>query len=146
MALIKSARQVVKKLVQLQHKTEEDHGHHATKQEVLAKGAPQFDRLDYRRESNQLRVFWDVSESALDRARCVLLEPGSLTLRIVTISTDEKGSTQSETTDYEQIPLHGSTVVSSPMNPGQTVLLSLGLRAPKRFVSIMHLREATELE
>lgn len=91
-----------------------------------------------RSESGEhITAHFDVSDSGIARAQAVLGQRGELTLRLVTIRPDVSKVVRSEVEDHA-LPGNEGAFEIGPVDPSARCLLSLGLRAGERFVSITH--------
>lgn len=81
-------------------------------------------------------VTWRVEASGVARARALLGRDGELTLRIVTVEVNVDHAVTSRSRDRGPIEARGFELLD--VEPGARIVISVGLRAGDRFVSIVH--------
>lgn len=91
--------------------------------------------------SGTLHVRWSTTESGRARAAALLAEPAELSLRVVLVKPDDERVVQSVVTEHGPIDAHGEwSATLDPTAVGQPCIVSVGMRAGERFVSIAHTR------
>jgi hypothetical protein len=93
--------------------------------------------LRQQRHAAELKLFWQVSREAAERAQTLLGSPGELALRVVAVRADATQIVTSEITDHGPIPASGEWHMVLPSADAHCVS-AVGLRHGERFVSIAH--------
>lgn len=94
-------------------------------------------RLTQHRKHAELKLHWQISEQAAERARQLLGSRGELALRVVSVRPDPQHIVQSDVTDHGPVEARGEWSVLLP-SPDAHCVSAVGVRHGDRFVSIVH--------
>lgn len=94
-------------------------------------------RLTQERQHAELKLHWQVSEQAAERARALLGSQGELALRVVSVRPDAQRIVQSEVTEHGPVEARGEWSLLLPSADVHCVS-AIGVRHGDRFVSIAH--------
>lgn len=102
-----------------------------------AAAAPGRDHIDLVRKHAEVRLSWQVSESATQRARALLGQPGELAVRVVSVHAEPARLVESRVSEHGPVTPNGTWTVTLP-SPLAHCVSAIGLRHGDRFVSIAH--------